>query len=296
MRGDGLRQRLTGLQVQLNDWDDQAILSELKALRHLPSSPDAFVAEQLLLARYAEVDPETALSYVDSLAGTKHELGVVTVLSSWAAQDPESAAAYVEENLDDFGIMDQRQADSAGVLAGEWARSEPQAALEWAEALPLEVRGEVYQRIMSQLVAEDPGEALAMASSRPAGYERTEMIEGVVSQWAHRDPNAAAAWVTEHAKGDQRLTASLMSAWIEDSPMAASNWLGSLPDSEGRDLAIVAMTASRTLRRDPEAATLWSSTIGDQYLRAEVLQITLNRWFAQDPGAAEAWWESQAGP
>ncbi len=296
VRGFGLRQRLMQLQERLANMDASSVLTELKALRYHPSGPNALVEEQLLLARYAEVDPETALTYVEALDDSKRELGVMTVLSSWASQDPEMASAYVEENLDDFGILDQRQADSAGVLAGEWARSDPEVALDWAESLPEEVRGEVQERIMAQLVAEDPAQALAALDGMPPGYERREMLESVVGQWAHGDPAAAAAWVTDQAAGDERLTASLMSSWMQDSPMEASHWLSCLPDSEGRDAAIVAMTASRALLRDPEAATVWSSTIGDQSMRAEVLQSSLNRWFAVDPAAAEAWWQTQAGP
>ncbi|MGY8691266.1 MAG: hypothetical protein ACKVHP_26435, partial [Verrucomicrobiales bacterium] len=96
-------QRLQAALDQTTSMSAQEVLTSLKHLRHLPESPDKFLTEQALLARYAEIDPETALTYVDRLVGARHSMGAQTVMSAWAAKDPEAAGRHFEENASDFG-------------------------------------------------------------------------------------------------------------------------------------------------------------------------------------------------
>jgi hypothetical protein len=294
--GGGMRQRLRELADRIETMDVKQVLASLKKLRPQPGSPDKLMAEQMLLARYGELDPETALTYVETLAGVEYETSGLTVMSAWTGSDPEAAAAHYSENLDDFGIRDDHQRVTAGTVAAEWARQDPEAALTWADDLPVEVRGEAYGRIAAQIVTEDPTRATAILDSMEPGLERTEMMGNLVSQWAYQDPQAAADWVVNNTTGSEQSqgASSLMTAWMVANPLEASTWLGSLDDGATRDSAIVALTQSRAVSSDPVAAIAWSESIQDPNLRNDAIKQAADQWLNADPAAAQAWLQSQA--
>jgi len=288
----GFRGRLDRWMAATESMEAPDVLAYLQALRHRPGTSDGLIAQQLLLARYADLDPKTALSYVDSLKGFRHELGQQTVISAWAAKDPEEAARYFNAKADDMDTFDSSQsAATAGALAAEWARQDPDSALEWADTLPDELRGETFGRIMAQLSHDDPVEAAELLTAMEPGYERTGMLQTLVDQWAHQDPSEAADWVLAQTEGADRLVAveSLVGAWMGSSPMDASQWLAELPEGDAKDGAILAMTESRFVQRDPEANVVWSAAIQDLALRTEAVEAALGDWLASDPQRAEAW-------
>ena len=292
----GFRGRLDRWMADAESMEAGDVLAHLQSLRYQPGTSDGLIAQQLLLARYAELDPKTALSYVDSLKGFHHEMGKQTVISAWAAKDPLEAARYFDSTTDHVDTFDSSQSAAvAGTLAAEWARLDPDSALEWADSLPENLRGEAFGRVMAQLSQDDLGEATDLLSTIEPGYERTGMLQTLVDQWAHQDPGEAANWVLEQTEDTDRLTAmeSLMSAWMTSNPMDASSWLAELPEGEAKDSAILAMTESRFVRRDPEANVVWSSTIQDPALRTEAVESALGDWLASDPQGAEDWLQDQ---
>lgn len=270
--------------------DAKEVLQALRELRHHPAGSEKLLGEQALLARYAEVDPETALTYVDRLGGLDHSLGKRTVMSSWAASDPESASAYYDEQADDFGVFDDDQRATAAAIAAEWAEQDLDSAMGWVETLSPEVQGEAYQRIMAQAVLADPQRAIELIGTMPDGIDRREMLGTLANQWTHQAPAEAGAWLATLNESDQ-LTAmpAIVESWMQTDPMSASKWLAQAPDSAAKDLSIAAMTQSVALRRDPEAAVAWSTMIQDPATRAETLQQAALRWARLDPEAAQAW-------
>lgn len=267
-----LRGRFAAVLQGVEKMDDRSVLQALKALRHLPEHPDKQLAQQVMLARYGELDPETALSYVSTLVGKDYREGTATVLSAWTAQDPEAASAYFQENLDDFGVVDAHQKALAGTIASEWTRQDADAALDWAASLPPEVSGEAYGQVAAELVRQDPAQAVAALDTLETGFERAEMLESMVRQWAYVDPQAAAAWMLDATQGTDQLAATtqLMNAWMDTDPMSASTWLSQLENGPVKDQAIVALTQSRAVARDPEAAAAWSAAIEDPSVRASI--------------------------
>ena len=191
--------------------------------------------------------------------------------------------------------FDSSQAAVAGTLAAEWARQDPDSVLEWADSLPDDLRGEAFGRIMAQMSHEDLDEATELLGSIAPGGERTGMLQTLVDQWAHQDPGEAANWVMENTDNTDRLEAveSLMGAWMTSSPMEASRWLAELPEGGVKDGAILAMTASRAVQRDPEANVAWSASIQDPTLRTEAVKSAFGDWVASDPQGAEAWLRNQ---
>lgn len=291
----GLRGRIAKFSHEIGQMDAKAVLKSLKELSEQTPGPDRLISQQLLLARFAELDPETALSYADSLKGADKQLGALAIISTWAENAPKTAADYFDANADAFGILAASQGQAAGAIAAAWARRDPDAAFQWASELPEEVRGEAYGQIISQLSVSASDRALGIINAMPPGYERTELLQTLTARWAQDAPRETADWATRipDATEQSRAVGTLVTSWMQTNPQEASQWVNHLPPGPSRDAAIAAMNQSSAFRRDPQTAVLWASTIQEEKLRNATLQAALNRWMATDPKAAQVWLQSQ---
>ena len=82
-----------------------------------------------------------------------------------------------------------------------------------------------------------------------------------------------------------------MSHYASLDPVAASNWLGSLPTTTNLDSAI-RQFAWRSQRSEPELAADWIGQIQDSGRREEMYNSVLSRWLRADPSSAEQWIET----
>lgn len=284
------RQRIEAWVEEVDVMNDKDVLGALKALKHRPEGTDRLLAEQVLLARYAELDPETALTYVDGLRGQRYDMGRQTVMRAWATSDPEAASAYVDREGDWLPLPDDVWRSTAAMVAGEWAGQDVGAAMEWVASLPTELQGDAYRRMAAQAVVEDPASAVNLLASVPHGVDRQEMLQAMVGQWVEVESEAAGAWVMGLNEVDQQVALPEMTrAWMQTDPRGASEWLAQIPAGRAKDEAIMVMTTSPTLVRDPEAAMAWSAVIQDPTMRTEALQQVASRWEAMDPHALQAW-------
>jgi hypothetical protein len=142
----------------------------------------------------------------------------------------------------------------------------------------------------AQAVVEDPASAVNLLASVPHGVDRQEMLQAMVGQWVEVESEAAGAWVMGLNEVDQQVALPEMTrAWMQTDPRGASEWLAQIPAGRAKDEAIMVMTTSPTLVRDPEAAMAWSAVIQDPTMRTEALQQVASRWEAMDPHALQAW-------
>ncbi|MDB6136967.1 MAG: hypothetical protein JWO94_39 [Verrucomicrobiaceae bacterium] len=277
--------------------DAVSALSEpqtIAALRKLDLKADGFEAKiqrHVLLARFAEVDPQTALTYADTLSGDERSDQAANILTTWASRDPQAAAAHFAGTALNGGFASDEDRNTAAAIAGEWARLDPSSALSWAASLPEEVRSEARARVIASLAASNPSLAARTVAALPGGYERAEAMQTLAAQWAQASPLQASAWVQSLATPAEQASAAtgLVTSWMNADPRAASQWVSKLSSGPARDAAIAALVAAPTLNNDPEAATLWASAIQDQTLRQQLVTETAIRWQRQDAGAAGAW-------
>jgi hypothetical protein len=117
--------RLTALIGQMSQLRQPEVIAALHRLDQQGSGPEGRITRQLLVSRFAEIDPQTALSYVDTLTGDEHSAQKVNALSTWASKDPQGAAAYYEDRVLSGGIASDDDAHAAAAIAGEWATSPP---------------------------------------------------------------------------------------------------------------------------------------------------------------------------
>jgi hypothetical protein len=271
---------MAALLLQAESLDAAGTLAALKALDLRSPGSESRTARQILLARYADLDPETALTYVDTLPRDERTESSLTIMTAWAARDPQAAAAHLEANTGSFGLTEEATASSASGIASVWAAQDAKAATLWVAGLPDELRASAVPALAGSLTTGDPAAGVAFAIALPQGSEREAAVSSVALQWAQSSPTAAAAWVTGITDPSAQASAasSLVTAWMQADPATASLWVKNLPAGASRDAAIVALTNSPAIRNDAESAVLWASSIQDPTLRASTLPDLQHRW------------------
>ena len=83
--------------------------------------------------------------------------------------------------------------------------------------------------------------------------------------------------------------------WTDEDPVAASEYLATMPASPAKDAAIMGF-ANRLAYEDPAAAIAWAETIATSEGRNTALAVVGRNWASKDPQAAAAWAASSGLP
>jgi hypothetical protein len=203
---------------------------------------------QGITSAWAQSDPAGLLDFADqNLAGNAYDLAATAALNALANTDPLSAAAYLAQNPDPTVA-----AQTYPVLANTWAQQDPDAALAWAQSLPVDnatLRDTALNNIARGMVATDP--------------------------------QAAAAYVQENLADDpdfDAMASHVANAWGGDGgdPEAALNWAESLPPV-AQNRAVVAAVA-QLAKADPAiAAQMAQGELGQLTGLTSSLQTTLQQ-------------------
>ncbi len=101
-----------------------------------------------------------------------------------------------------------------------------------------------------------------------------------------RFPSDAIAWLGEQPESfyDQEawVVDRIAQIWSREDPHATSHWIANLPESQGKDRAIVRL-ATETKAWDPEIALAWTASIGDPSLREWESARIVRTWARLDP-------------
>lgn len=269
MREPGQTARLQSLLDYYAALDPAQFEAEAENLDDLPFS-ERMIASYLLFSRWAEVDPQAALAYANSM-GREGFMVRPTILQSWASSDPRGAARYYEENPRDFMMMGgfrgrDRGGNAAGQIAAAWAIQNPQEALEWAQGLEGRDADAAVGSIFRQLAGEDPAQAAALAAGLSA-EQREGAYRSIAREWGGKDFAAAEAWVNGLPAGERdAATAEAVRGLADDDPQRAARELGQIVDVEARRDAVRSVAANLT-RSDAEAAREFVSSQPEGELR-----------------------------
>ncbi|MFN0125244.1 MAG: hypothetical protein ACKV19_00990, partial [Verrucomicrobiales bacterium] len=132
-----------------------------------------------------------------------HEFAGWRADKSGAAQldmsNPAKAAAELRPDAPYF---------QAAHIAGEWMKSDPDAALAWARGLTdSKHRRHALQSVMHGFLASDPARARPLIDELPAGLSRAQVEASYAAVLAKTDPEAALRHATESLRGTARLEA-----------------------------------------------------------------------------------------
>ncbi|MFP6639135.1 MAG: hypothetical protein VCC04_02735 [Myxococcota bacterium] len=240
------------------------------------------------------IEAMQATAETDALSSSPYILSGVT---GW----DESGRPGLEEFIYGMGPGHQRQRALMQIIQRTARRDGPEAAIEWAEALPGRGRqtaitfklnairraGRAAAKLDPELAiafterhwdmphakglaswvgtefsrSDDPSTGLAWLSTLPAGVERDRAVEDAYRGWARKQPTASMAWA-------------------EQQPIEAE-WFQPALSVFARQTARIDIDQGLALARQVDHPTLWLMTMGR----------IVREWIVVDRAAALAWLE-----
>jgi hypothetical protein len=181
-----------------------------------------------------------------------------------------------------------------------WYGLDAQAAMTWADQLPIGTEHDAFLSGMSQgLAAEDPSRAAPLAASIATGEIQAEALKNLAVTWVlqHNCGQDAAAWSAALPPGPTRVAAmaAISEDWAILDPVASEAWLESLPADDARAKAAEAYVAW-TVQPRPDLAARWVNSIADDKQRHQQLEAIASQWLKNDPLAAQAWLQQTSLP
>ena len=277
------RQRLRQLQEYIGRLSSGEFGDALKRIRQITNSNERELASRLLIANWAQTDPEGALQFAASNRGFEYVAEDVFQQLAAAGFDAAMNRALAIPG------SDLRYRALRGVL-GFKADTDPRGAIELARGFG-EFHGNesIASALYRQWAANDPQAAAAQAAEAGQGDGWRSPMASVVQTWAEQDPVGAANWALTvgDAQAQTRSIAQVMRQWTREDPLSAANWIHALESGASRDAAVAGM-AHALASQDPPLALNWIATITDDGTRSRTLQRVSGIVMWRDPqnGAA----------
>ena len=253
---------------------------------------ESLFASHMLMTRFGMEDPEGAMKYLKTLDMWGQGFGTATVLATMATKDPQAAAAYFKDKDNLLLSSPMSGGWIAGAVAKEWAKQDPNAAIEWAKSLDPGLRGGALGSIMGSMAVDDPSKAARTVGTLglAQGDEQNRVYGQIGQAWAARDPEAAFKWIDSLPAGGQRDEAArrALESYANNDPVAAAKRAEQIADEGQHDRAVGAV-AGPWSRRDPAAAAKWVSAQGEGRGRDEATRNIMSNWTNSDPTAASTW-------
>ncbi len=264
----------------------EQLAEEATKLDGLPMN-ERMTASFLLFGRWAEVDPQAAMAFSQSM-GMAGNFVRPTILQSWASVDPAGAAKFYQDNPREFATMGMfgrggggGQESGASIIASEWARQDPAGALAWAAGLTTD-KGQAMTSVIGEVAKTDPRKAADMISQMDAA-DRANAYRTVASQYGALDFQEAQAWVRTLPAAEQaNALASAIGGLSNSDPAAAAVQVASMEDGEVKDRLIPEVVGDLA-RRDARAASEFLKKQTSEDAQRDGMRQLMPVWTSQNP-------------
>ena len=238
----------------------EQLAEEATKLDGLPMG-ERMMASFLLFGRWAEVDPTAAMAFSNTM-GMAGGFVRPTILQSWASVDPANAAKYYVANPREFAMMDMMGGGrgrgpmggqgASSIIATEWARQDPAAALAWANSLATG-KNEALSAVVGEVAKTDPRKAAEMLAKMDP-EQRAGAYRSVAAQYGALDFAEAQTWIrTLPADEQEEVLASAIGGLSGKDPAAAAKQVSAMPEGDAKD-RLVGDVVKDLARKDPQAA------------------------------------------
>lgn len=248
--------------------------------------PDADVKSiaGALVREMVKTDPEGTLVWLRGLKAGFTEDVARDALQTLSHYDGVLAGRLLARNAD----LKKAPEFVAAMTAG-WARTEPDKAFAWARDLPAHLAPEGLKTSAALWAGKDFPAALAAAASLQ-GEARAAALSGIAKTSAATRLQELLPMVEALPDSSSRAeaVASLVNAWVDDSPEKASAWLSRQPAGPSRDEGAIVL-ALKTFEADPASSLDWAAAIGGEEQRRKGVDGLVDAWLRKDPKAARAW-------
>ena len=278
----GQTSRIMSLLEYYSDLDPSQFESEVQKLQGLPMS-QRMLAMNLLFSRWAENDPKGSWERSQQMGFPEMFMARAGAVSGWAASNPEALAQEYSNNPDEFGMGPggRGRGDTAAMIAGEWAKQNPEAALKWAQTLDEREAADAISGVFNELSQQDPQEALRMAATLDDNA-RGDAYESIAASWAISDYAAADQWINSLSEGQGKVRFAAIESLANASPSQAARETTKLPAGEERD-DLVAEVSREWARQDAPAAFEWLTESGSEGAVEEGIGRVVGALSREDP-------------
>jgi hypothetical protein len=244
-------------------------------------------------AKWSEIDAPAAAHFMDTIASSATAFfpDLRNIAANWAASDPQAALAWAQER--DASTAGAARMATNGAISGWWQKDPAAAEAYVASHLNTLTDRQMALTLASQIFQIDPRRAMDWVNSLPDIEARRQADSLLANQMSWTDPKAAADWAA-HLPDDVRSSAlsSTISIWSMNNPAAAAEWLGTL-NGAVRDQA-VSDYSSAVSRTDPINALNWAAAISDPRTRDTRTEAIIRSWMQRSPADAQAWLQTSA--
>ncbi|MEM9388144.1 MAG: hypothetical protein AAGA68_24030 [Pseudomonadota bacterium] len=298
---------------ELAEHDAQLAADQLARLNTSGSRQQVVSSIAIALARQ---QPEGVLGWINSLgSSSERSMAFSAAVNTLALTDTSAAITMLEgaptERIRNEAlastvnrIADQRPEEAAALLAllpegsqqhtnalqnlaSLWARSDPYAALAWAERLPEAQRAQALPQTIGMLAQED---LMAAANLVPTldGPTRRQALNEVATRYGAKQPAAALSWVQGFAgePGYDESLSGVLNNWVQTDPRSAMLALDRIEASQTAKLAPQLM--GQWARSAPPAASRWVNRLPDT-ARSGSARAVASAWAQSDVQQAISW-------
>jgi hypothetical protein len=254
------------------------------------------MAASMLVPIWSSRSPDRAMEWLIANGQDAPPEAFQQIGQQLAMRDPPRATAYTSR-LPESG----RESWIQGVAQG-YAQNDPQGAIDWLA----QFRGqEWYGRAagtVAMAVAQHDGAAAARLfdelGADDGGAPWTGLLNAIATNWASRDPAAAAEWSVDRATEQGRTMAirGAVGVWSSQDADAARQWTLRLPQGAVRDTALTALlTTSATQTSGNLDSVVLNAFASPQTQQVAVLQVVQQVAF-RDPAKARAIADAHLAP
>jgi hypothetical protein len=164
----------------LNGWMEIAPDAAEKWVAEQPEGNLKGTAWETIIAAYAADNPRKALALAQSTKLPWRNLQGLAepIFGAWAVRDPTGAAAETTKLPQDFLRM-----EAQCIIAKQWAETDPNRAIEWAESLPDLLLSHEWEGFGGMVTT--------------VGADRSNTMKRIVDTWLKRDADAAVGWLRQ---------------------------------------------------------------------------------------------------
>ena len=265
---------------------------EARKLENLPMN-ERIMASFLLFGRWAESDPTAAMAFSNTMGFTGMFVRP-TILQSWSSVDPANAAKYYASNPREFAMMGMMGGGrgpmggqgGASIIASEWARQDPAAALAWAGSLTTE-KDQAMNAVVGEVAKTDPKKAAAMLAGM-TGDDKGEAYRSVAAQYGASNFTEAQAWIRTLPADDQAgALAAAIGGLSNSDPASAAKQVALMEAGDAKD-GIISDVVEDLARMNPQAAADFLKQQDSERAQRDSMRELMPTWVAQNPGAALA--------
>ena len=267
-----------------------------------------FTEYSMILEKWAQLDPKSAIEYVNSKGREEKWIGTSAVLQTWTRADASAAVTWAQANKDakdseggqggPGGGPPGSGSSPIGIVLSQLAHSDIDRALSVAATETFDRRSRTIDTLANELVSQRGLDAARTAlDGMAAGSLRDGLTEQLAGKFAEKDAPSAAAWALALPEGDakSRALSETIGEWAKKDAAAAGAFMAKLPATAEADRSREAY-ANAVAQKDPQGAIAWATTITDKDRQQRTVESVARAWVKQDAPAATAWIAQSALP